>query len=211
MGPPMKYVILFFMFLLASMPVHAEDAKETSTAKSEVAESAPTETTPAPVVSTLEVKDAYAFATAPDQTAGAIFFTIANSSSTADKLTSVSTDAAASAELHTNMIEEDAVTMIKVDGYDIRAGETLKLEPSGHHVMLTGLTKPLKEGDVFPATLIFAKKGGVTIEVTVKSPVEQMDHMDHDAHAGHDMENSAGTLDTSGAPTAPRKEAAPIQ
>jgi len=35
----------------------------------------------------------------------------------------------------------------------------VSFEPSGRHVMLVGLKKPLKEGDVFPLTLTFANRG----------------------------------------------------
>jgi hypothetical protein len=39
------------------------------------------------------------------------------------------------------------------------------LKPGGMHVMLTGLSQPLKQGQSFPLTLTFAKGG--TREITV--------------------------------------------
>ncbi len=172
-----KILFLPLVSLLAAAPAWAEEEKPAP------ATNAPAATAPAPAAADFEVKDAYAFATAPGQTTGVVFFTIVNNTPAADKLTAVSTDIAASAELHTNMIEEDTVTMIKVDGYDVAPGQTLVLEPNGHHVMLMGLTKSLAEGQTFPVKLTFAKKGEVSVDVTVKPPGEQMP-----APEGHSMD-----------------------
>ena len=45
---------------------------------------------------------------------------------------------------------------------DIQAKESTALEPGGYHVMLMGLQKPLKEGDVFPMTLTFEAAGRIS-------------------------------------------------
>ena len=67
-------------------------------------------------------------------------------------------------------------------------GETVVLEPGGYHIMLMGLTKPLTEGEMVPATLIFEHAGRIEVEFMVDPP-GGMDHstMDHSA-----MGHSAG-------------------
>ena len=42
------------------------------------------------------------------------------------------------------------------------------LKPNGYHIMLTGLTRPLKEGETFPLTLTFAKAGSQNVAVSVQ-------------------------------------------
>jgi periplasmic copper chaperone A len=160
---------------------------------------------PVPVTG-FSVQDAYSYATPPGQTAGVVFFTIVNNTSEADKVTGVETEIAASAMLHTNMIEQDTVTMIKVDNYDVPANGTLKLESNGHHVMLIGLKEPLVEGGMFGIKITFAKAPPLTADVTVRAPGEQSAAVPgHAGHENHAAPETAGTdsssgLDTSSAP-----------
>lgn len=58
--------------------------------------------------------------------------------------------------------------MRQVDGIDVPAGQMVTLKPGGYHIMLTGLTQPLKEGQTFPLTLTFAKAGSQDVVVTVQ-------------------------------------------
>ncbi len=190
-----KFLILSSAMVLGAMNVYAEDAAVPAPAHAPPVSPAITTTTAtAPATAELSVLNAYAFATAPGQTTGAVFLTLVNNTPVANKLTSASTDVAASADLHTNMIEEDAVTMIKVDGYDIAPGQTLELEPSGHHIMLTGLNKPLVVGETFTLKLVFSKKGEVSVDVTVRPPGEQM--MDHTMHNMDEMDTSEAPAHT---------------
>lgn len=185
----MRILLLAFLMTLA-VPAYAADAAPPAEKPvTEKPEAAPAPTLPPSLRSTdaagtqapksnvpeiidITVEDAYAYATVPDQKNGAVFFTIYNGGTVADKLTAASTDIAESTDLHTNVIEEDTVTMTKVDGYDIEPKEMLTLDPPGHHIMLSGLKKPLKQGDKFSLQLTFEKKGAVTVETTVRAPGE---------------------------------------
>ena len=71
--------------------------------------------------------------------------------------------------------------MRQVDGLDLPAGQAVTLKPGGYHIMLTGLTRPLKEGETVSLTLSFAKAG--SREVT--APVEKIGAMGPDAHGAH--------------------------
>ena len=57
--------------------------------------------------------------------------------------------------------------MREVSSIDIPAGRTVELKPGGLHIMLMGLTQPLKDGEMFPLTLTFANEGEVPVEVMV--------------------------------------------
>ena len=41
------------------------------------------------------------------------------------------------------------------------------MEPGGIHLMLMGLTAPLKKGESVPLTLTFAKAGAATVQLEV--------------------------------------------
>ena len=114
------------------------------------------------------------------------YLEIVNAGGAADRLLGVETAIAKQAMLHSTDHGADGVArMIHLDAIDIPAGGTVLLEPGGLHIMLMGLTGPLTEGDMIPATLVFERAGRVAIEFSVDAPVG-MDHsrMDHSA-AGH--------------------------
>ncbi|HXC27088.1 MAG TPA: copper chaperone PCu(A)C [Stellaceae bacterium] len=84
-----------------------------------------------------------------------------------DRLTSASTPAAQKAEIHEMSMDGNVMKMRLVDGVDLPAGQAVALKPGGYHIMLSGLAKPLQEGDSFPLTLNFAKAGARQVTVNV--------------------------------------------
>ena len=114
------------------------------------------------------------------------YLEIVNAGDAADRLLGVETAIAKRAMLHATDHGADGVArMIHLDAIDIPADGTVLLEPGGLHIMLMGLTGPLTEGDMIPATLVFERAGRVAIEFSVDAPAGT-DHsrMDHSA-AGH--------------------------
>lgn len=116
----------------------------------------------------ITINDAYAFPTSEGQRTGAAFMTITNHAPAADKLIGAETEAAASSMMHSNVVEGNTVKMIHADSFDIASGDSLKLDPVGHHIMLMGLREPLKAGTKFPLTLVFEKSGKINVEVSVR-------------------------------------------
>jgi copper(I)-binding protein len=57
--------------------------------------------------------------------------------------------------------------MRPISKVDIPAGQPVSLKPGGEHIMLMGLSQPLREGQSFPLTLDFEKAGPRTVTVTV--------------------------------------------
>lgn len=120
------------------------------------------------------------------------YLVIANEGSADDRLIGVETPIAAVAELHVTEHGSDGVArMIRQDGIDIPAGQTVSLEPDGYHVMLMGLTTPLKEGEMHPVTFIFERAGRIDTEFQIDPPGGG-DHSHHD--------HSAVTPDTADTP-----------
>jgi copper(I)-binding protein len=107
--------------------------------------------------------------TAPGQPVGGAYMTITNAGAD-DRLLSIGAANAASVELHTMKMEGDVMRMRQVDAIALPAGQTVKLQSGGYHVMLMGLKAPLKAGDRFPATLKFEKAGELQVEIKVEAP-----------------------------------------
>lgn len=126
----------------------------------------------------VHIVDAYARVTG---TSGAIFFTIENHQDDDDRLISASTDAAEMAGLHTHIGGADGVMKMRevTDGFVIPAYGDHALMRGGDHIMLMGLTRALKDGDMIHLTLTFERAGVVEVNVPV-------DNARQDTAAGHD-------------------------
>ena len=115
-----------------------------------------------------EITAAWARATPGKAENGAAYMTIA--SPTADRVTGIATPAAKKAELHTMTMEGGLMRMRPLDGLDVPAGQPVTLKPGGIHVMLLGLTQPLRDGQSFPLTVTFEKGGQREVTVAVAKP-----------------------------------------
>ncbi len=122
------------------------------------------------------VSDAYARASNP-KVAGA-FMTLTNRSDAPARLVAVRSDAAASVELHTHIMEDGIARMRPVEAIEIPASGTHALQRGGDHVMLMGLTAPLAQDDTVAMTLVF--EDGTELPLRL-----QVDNARHDAPAGH--------------------------
>ena len=114
----------------------------------------------------VEIKDAWARATPGGTQTGAAYVIVQSPSG--DRLTGASAPVAQKAELHNMTMDNGIMKMREVEGIDLPAGKAVTLKPNGYHIMLMGLTQPLKEGETFPLTLTFAKAGSETVIVTVQ-------------------------------------------
>ncbi len=114
------------------------------------------------------VSAAFARASAlPAAKSGAAYVSIVNHGSEADRLLSITTPAAKSAELHTTVMAGDVMKMEGVSEVEVAAGGTLEMKPGGLHVMLMGLIAPLKQGETIEMTLRFEKTGDFKVTVPI--------------------------------------------
>lgn len=117
----------------------------------------------------LVVTDAFSRAT-PGSGPGIAYLTIRGGDS-ADRLVSVTSPRATGVTLHSMVMQGSVMQMRAVDGIDVPAGGTVALAPGAPlHLMLEGLTAPLKAGERVPLELRFQKAGVKTIEAVVGSP-----------------------------------------
>ena len=134
----------------------------------------------------VQVNDPYAITRGAIGATGAVFFTVENHASVEDRLLAVTTDVAEKVEMHTHSQTADGVmTMPAVpEGFPIAAGGELVLQRGGNHIMLMGLTRALKDGDVIDMTLTFEQAGDVVVAVPVDNAHQPaamgtMEGMDH--------------------------------
>ena len=126
---------------------------------------------------------------------GVIYLSIVNHGNRVDRLLSVRTEISKKAELHTHNIINGVMKMTKLLSIEINPGEQILLQPGGHHIMLMGLKRPIKEGEKFPIILAFEDAGEVKLDVLPKSAgamsfkdkKHQGDkkHSNHNSHKGH--------------------------
>ncbi|KES05314.1 hypothetical protein BU52_20390 [Streptomyces toyocaensis] len=110
----------------------------------------------------LSVGSAYMPQPVSDMAAG--FLTITNDGAAADRLTSVSSDAAGQVTVH----ETVDGAMRQVEALDIPAHGSLVLESGGNHLMFEQLKRRPKQGQKVPVELRFDRSDPVTIEIPVK-------------------------------------------
>jgi len=100
---------------------------------------------------------------------GAGFMTLKNNGAAGDRLISAASPAARGVELHTHIREGDVMRMRPVADIPIPPGQTVHLRPGGLHIMLIGLTEPLRQGAAMPLTLRFERAGEVQVTLGVES------------------------------------------
>lgn len=121
----------------------------------------------------VDVSDAWARGTVPGQTSSAVYMTLQAHQATT--LLSVSTPAAANAEVHEMKLEGTVMKMRALPkGLPLEANKPVALKPGSYHIMLTDLKGPLKKGDTVPVTLKFETADHKTSEQLVKATVRDL-------------------------------------
>ena len=100
---------------------------------------------------------------------GAGFLSISNRGAAADRLLSASSPMARAMELHSMVRDGDVMRMRPVDAIDVPGGQTVTLRPGGLHLMLIGLSQPLRQGETVPVTLRFERAGEVQVALPVQA------------------------------------------
>jgi len=116
----------------------------------------------------LKIGHPWARATPPTAPSGGGFLTVTNTGTTADRLVSVSSPAAAQVQVHEMKMDGTIMRMRELEnGLEIPPGATVALAPGGLHLMMMGLKAPLKEATRVPVTLVFEKAGKIDVELQV--------------------------------------------
>lgn len=126
----------------------------------------------------VQAQGAYARAVPPGQSNSAAFVSLVNDSDASHALVAVESGASKVTEMHTHLMEEGMMKMRRVDRIDLPAGETVKLQPGGLHLMLIGLTRQLSPGEDVEITLVFEDGSRTPLTAPVKTVQQTMkDHV----------------------------------
>ncbi len=138
-------------------------------------------------VGDIRIDHPHARATVAGQTSGSAYFTMENTGKQSDALIAVQSPAAKSAEIHTmSMTADHVMRMREVDSIELKAQEKVNMLPGdGYHIMLIGLTAPLKAGDKLPLVLTFRKAGKVNTNATVEAGRTSTPETKRDEHRQH--------------------------
>ncbi|MFW9079395.1 copper chaperone PCu(A)C [Pseudomonas sp. P2757] len=123
----------------------------------------------------LEIAHPWSQELPPNAPTVAAYFVVHNNGKTADRLLSVDSPIAPTAELHEHVMQGDLMKMQQVPSVAIAPGADVTFAPMAYHVMLMNPTDRslLTDGKRFPLTMHFEKAGAVTVEVAVqKKPPE---------------------------------------
>ncbi len=121
----------------------------------------------------------------------AAYMTITNTGETDDTLVAAATDVSEAVELHTMSMEDGVMRMRRLEGgVPLPAGETVKLEPGGLHVMLIGLNDRLEKGETFAMTLTFENAGQLEVEAIVADSRGSEGH-EHSDMNGHEHDHGS--------------------
>jgi len=114
---------------------------------------------------------------APAGEVGVAYFTLTSSSD--DTLTSVASDCCRAVELHTSTMDGGVMRMRKLESVPLKKGEAVAFAPGGLHVMLIGLKKPLKPGDVVPISFGFDHSPLQRADFKVEARTTDSGHQHH--------------------------------
>lgn len=117
-------------------------------------------------------KDAWVRGTVPAQKSTGAFLTLESSEDA--KVVGVKSPAAKMAEIHSSAMKDGVMHMHAMEALVLPAGKRVELKPGGHHVMLMGLAKALREGDTVPLVFTIEDGKGKRTTLEVKAPVRPL-------------------------------------
>ena len=118
--------------------------------------------------SPVQARDAWARATPPGASTGAVYMTLIRPAD--DRLTGASSPVAGEASVHEMRMTGEVMHMRAVEnGLALPAGKPVTLAPGGYHLMLERLKAPLKPGEAMPVHLTFQKAPPLDVTAQVQS------------------------------------------
>jgi len=132
----------------------------------------------------IEVSDAWTRVTPPGITVAVGYFTLKNTSAGGRELLKITSPLAERISLHKSSVDANGVSrMWPVGKLELAPGEVRRFEPNGYHLMLEGLSAPLRAGTRIPVTMVFEDEEPVVVQLEVRPLVDA--GATADPHAGH--------------------------
>jgi copper(I)-binding protein len=117
------------------------------------------------------VRDALVRETPPAPTTAAVYLTLVNQGTYADRLLGATSPAAATVQIHEHRMTAEGVAQMRevAGGIELAPGASVAFAPGGLHLMLVDLGERLRAGAALPLTLRFEHAGELSLEVPVRS------------------------------------------
>lgn len=109
----------------------------------------------------------------------AAYMKIRNMGDAADSIVSASTPLAERVEMHTHTMTDGVMRMRQVDAIALPAKAHTELKPGGLHLMVFGLKRQIKKGEMIPIRLKLKHAGEVEVKAMVGTKPAAMDHSGH--------------------------------
>jgi len=139
------------------------------------------ENTPAQI----SVEKAYLRASIPGSNISAAYMTIVNNGEKTVTLLGASSNISPRIEIHQNTMKNNMMRMRKMEIISIKAKERIALQPSGIHLMLFDVTKPLQPQQEVELTLHFSNSEPVSLQVPIFSPIQEKSAQKSDEQHSH--------------------------
>ena len=110
------------------------------------------------------------------------YVTLENTGKSADRLISATSPIASKVEFHRSVVEDGIAKMRPLENVVVEAGAKVDFEADRLHLMFMEPAQQLKDGDRFPATLVFEKAGSVSVEFVVQRKPAKAPEADHTGH-----------------------------
>ncbi len=109
----------------------------------------------------------------------AAYMKLHNMGDAADMIVAASSPLAERVEMHTHTMKDGVMKMRQVEGIELPSKGHTELKPGGLHLMIFGLKRMVKKGEMIPITLTLKTAGEVEIKAMVGSKAGAMDHSGH--------------------------------
>lgn len=129
----------------------------------------------------ISVEKAYARATIPGTSISSAYMIIVNNTGKTVTLLGASSKISPRIEIHAHSMENGMMRMRKLDSIIIRANERIILQPSGLHLMLFDVKKPLQSQQDVNLTLHFSAIEPVSLQLPVYNPQQEKAAQNNDA------------------------------
>ncbi len=123
-----------------------------------------------PVIS---VKHAYIRSSIPGSTISSSYMVIENKGEKTVTLLGANSKISPRIEIHQHSMSDGMMRMRQLNSIDIHAKQSIVLQPSGLHLMLFDVKKPLQAQQKIELTLNFSNRSPFIIKVPVYSPLQE--------------------------------------
>ncbi|MER8550803.1 copper chaperone PCu(A)C [Mesorhizobium sp. M0976] len=135
------------------------------------------------MVGPIEINHLWSRPTPPSAPVASGYMTLTNSGSEADRLVRVMSPIAERAEIHRSLVENGVASMRPIEGgLAVEPGATVDFEVEKLHIMFIGPDRQLKDGEKFPATLVFENAGAIEVDFVVQRKTGVAATEDHSGH-----------------------------